>query len=114
MSHFPWWNHWPVAQLPNDGRRAMGPGRPGHSSLSQSIEDSEVVHRRDDGAFTAVTLVGLTPEPIGEIVTLARSWLSPAPLTLGGAGYASEGYDREERAYVVTRDRDRAARAPWS
>jgi hypothetical protein len=104
VSHFPWWNHWPVAQLPNDGRRAMGPGRPGHSSLSQSIEDSEVIHRREDGAFTAVTLVGLTPQPIRELVTLARSWLSPPPLTLGRPGYTSEGYDREERAYVVRRD----------
>jgi hypothetical protein len=103
VSHFPWWNHWPVAQLPNDGRRAMGPGRPGHSSLSQSIEDSEVVRRRDDGAFAAVTLVGLTPQPIPEIVTLARSWLSPAPLTVGSPGDSSEGYDRDERAYVLTR-----------
>ena len=103
VSHFPWWNHWPVAQLPNDGRRAMGPGRAGHSSLSQSIEDSDLIRQREDGAFTIVTLVGLSPEPIGEIVTLARSWLRPAALALGSPGYSSEGYDREERAYVVTR-----------
>jgi len=103
VSHFPWWNHWPVAQLPNDGRRAEGPGRPGHSSLSQAIEESEVVHARPDGAYEVVTLVGLTDRPIGELVPLARSWLRPPPLELEGDGFASLGYERRERAFVFER-----------
>ena len=33
-SMFPCWNHWPVAQLPNDGRKAPAPDRPSHSSIT--------------------------------------------------------------------------------
>jgi len=33
-SKFWWWNHWPVAQLPNDGRIAEYPDRPAHSFTS--------------------------------------------------------------------------------
>ena len=33
-SHFPWWNHWPVAQLPSDGRYCQAPDRPSHFSLA--------------------------------------------------------------------------------
>ena len=32
-SHFPWWNHWPVAQIISDGRHAQAPDRAAHSSL---------------------------------------------------------------------------------
>ena len=31
---FPTWNHWPVAQMPSDGRYASYPDRTCHSSLS--------------------------------------------------------------------------------
>ncbi|MHC4616476.1 MAG: hypothetical protein ACYTEQ_01850, partial [Planctomycetota bacterium] len=33
-SRFPWWNHWPVSQIPSDGREVVGTDRPSHSSLS--------------------------------------------------------------------------------
>jgi hypothetical protein len=100
-SHFPWWNHWPVAQLPNDGRRAMGPDRPSHSSLSQSIEESEVIYKQVDGSYTAVTLIGMTNEPIKNLVSLARSWNKSPNLTISGNGFSSQGYDKFQRAYVL-------------
>ncbi len=31
---FPTWNHWPVAQMPSDGRYAIFPDRTAHSSLT--------------------------------------------------------------------------------
>ena len=31
---FPTWNHWPVAQMPSDGRYASFPDRTAHSSLT--------------------------------------------------------------------------------
>ena len=34
-SVFPTWNHWPVGQMPSDGRYASFPDRTGHSSLTQ-------------------------------------------------------------------------------
>lgn len=32
ISMFPWWNHWPTAQKPSDGRYAMDSGQASHSS----------------------------------------------------------------------------------
>ena len=101
--HFPWWNHWPVAQLPNDGRRTGVPDRPAHSSLAQSIEDSPVIkHDKETGTFTAVSLYGMSEKSVSELVPLARSWNYPAKLNLAGNSFCSQGYDKYQRAYVLT------------
>ena len=36
-SMFPCWNHWPVAQMPSDGRYAKHPDRTSHSSLTSPM-----------------------------------------------------------------------------
>lgn len=36
--HFPYWNHWPVAQLLNDGRKGTRTDRPAHTSLTWFCE----------------------------------------------------------------------------
>ena len=73
ISRFPWWNHWPVAQLPNDGRQALDADRPSHSSLSQGMENSPVIHAHEDGTFSAVSLTGMTQHSIEWLVNLSRS-----------------------------------------
>ncbi len=101
-SHFPWWNHWPVGQIPNDGRRTGVPDRPSHSSLSQGLEDSPAIeHDPQKGTYTAVHLIGMTDGRIEELVPLARSWNRPAKLQPTNAGFSSRGYDRYERAYIL-------------
>ncbi|HUW20745.1 MAG TPA: LamG-like jellyroll fold domain-containing protein [Sedimentisphaerales bacterium] len=102
-SHFPWWNHWPVAQLPNDGRRTGVPDRPSHSSLAQSIEDSPIIkHDKQEKTYTAVSLYGMSEKYVSELVPLARSWNYPAELTLISGDFACEGYDKYQRAYVLS------------
>ncbi|HUT30485.1 MAG TPA: LamG-like jellyroll fold domain-containing protein [Sedimentisphaerales bacterium] len=101
-SRFPWWNHWPVAQLPNDGRRTGVPDRPAHSSLGQSIEDSRaIVHNEDNNSFTAVHLCGMSNRSAKELAPLAKSWNRPAQLVMTAGNFHSEGYDRYQRAYVL-------------
>ena len=34
FSRFPWWNHWPVAQVPSDGRYCQAADRASHFSLA--------------------------------------------------------------------------------
>jgi hypothetical protein len=99
-SHFPWWNHWPVAQIPNDGRRVSGIDRPSHSSLSQSQEDSEALIHTEDGRHISVSLVGMTDKPVTELVLLARSWLNPPEIINTGTDYISEGFNKFQKAYV--------------
>jgi len=99
-SKFPWWNHWPVAQLPNDGREVCGPDRPSSSSLSNRKPKPV---RGEGDSYIAVSLYGMTDGPVTDVVPLARSWNYPADLKLAGTGYESTGYDRYQRAYVLSR-----------
>jgi len=102
FAHFPWWNHWPVAQIPNDGRRAIAPDRPSHSALSQSMEGSEVIHANPDGSFEAMTLTGMTNQPVESLLPLARSWNHAPGLIPHGMHIKRAGYRKSERAYVIT------------
>jgi len=88
-SHFPWWNHWPVAQVASDGRHAQAPDRATHSSLVWGDPKGNAA------------LYGMTKEPAVSLVSLAKSWISPAELKVSGDKFASEGYDYKRRAYVV-------------
>jgi len=88
-SHFPWWNHWPVAQVASDGRHAQAADRAAHSSL--------VWGRPKGGA----ALYGLTNRPAVSLLPLAKSWISPAKLTVAGDDFVGEGYDYKQRAYVI-------------
>lgn len=88
-SHFPWWNHWPVAQTYSDGRSANAPDRASHSSLSWG----------DPGGEAAI--YGMTNKPAKSLIDLAKSWNYPPKMEVEGDAYESEGYDYTQRAYVL-------------
>ncbi len=48
----------------------------------------------------------MTDKPAGELASLAKSWLSPAELTVL-SGCSSNGYDKSQRAYVLEAKGDR-------
>jgi len=97
-SKFPCWNHWPVAQLPNDGRKAIVSDKPSHFSLCTS---RGVIRRTADGS-DSVYLYGMTDQPIDSLVPLARSWNSAPAATLAGSGFEGGAYDKNQRAYLFT------------
>jgi len=88
-SHFPWWNHWPVAQTYSDGRSANAPDRASHSSLSWGNPGGEAA------------IYGMTNKPAESLVDLARSWNYPPEMKVSGSAYRNEGYDYTQRAYVL-------------
>ncbi len=89
-SHFPWWNHWPVAQVASDGRHAQAADRAAHSSLVWG------------GPKGGAAIYGLTNKPAVSLLPLAKSWISSASLKVGGGDIVSEGYDYKQRAYVLS------------
>jgi hypothetical protein len=98
-SIFPWWNHWPVAQIPSDGRWATEPDRIAHSSLSTGLEwkNWEVT----PNSRTRIMLQGLTEKTPAELARFGRSWLR-APAITGAAGSSFHArYDQAERAYII-------------
>jgi hypothetical protein len=88
-SHFPWWNHWPVAQIISDGRSASAPDRASHSSLSWGDPNSDAA------------LYGMTNQDPASLVDLAKSWNRPPKMKVLGNGYIYKGYDHTERAYIL-------------
>lgn len=94
-SHFPWWNHWPVAQIISDGRSANAPDRAAHSSLSWGDPNGDAA------------LYGMTNQDPAHLVDLAKSWNRPPKMKLVGEGFISRGYDYTERAYILdTKDEE--------
>lgn len=100
VSAFPWWNHWPVAQIPSDGRYAVAPDRPSHFSLSWG---GPPIHKIGDNKYYATWLYGSTTQAAAELAPLARSWAQAPAMRLTGSGFTGGDYDRTQRAYVVQR-----------
>jgi hypothetical protein len=97
-SIFPWWNHWPVAQILSFGRYAVTPDRASHTSLTHMywppLEQTE-------NRITWVMFHGMSNKSAKDLVPLARSWLSAPKLEVTGSGFSNHGYDLTQRAYVV-------------
>lgn len=95
-SVYGWWNHWPVAQVPGDGRWVENNDRASHFTLTTFTQWKD--YYMDEHVKTRVMLHGMTQKQPEDLVPLAKSWLSPPELQL------EEGevfYEPAERAYLV-------------
>jgi len=93
-------NHWPVGQLPCDGRTSQASDHPAHF-LSFPISNPPI-HNNDTREWWN-GLYGMTEGGVDELLPLARSWNYPAELTVKSAGFRSAGYDRGQRAFLLAR-----------
>ena len=100
-SHFPWWNSWPVANIPTDGRFTSVSDRPAHTNVSSMAEwvDYEVgpeLRRR-------IMLHGVWDKNNKEeLVVLAKSWLRAPEIELKTDAFDDGKYVPHERAYYFT------------
>jgi len=97
VSKFPWWNHWPVAQIPSDGRYCQTSDRASHFSLAWGRPP---IHKEKD-VLWASWMYGATEDSPEKLVLLARSWVQPPELEVEGDNYISKGYDFTQRAYLI-------------
>jgi len=102
-SNFTAWDHWPVSQDKTWIRTVSDFNSPSSTSLS-NIKWQNYAH--DANSVSMIMMQGITDGSIGGLVPLARSWLEPAKLTvragLFGTTYVNHGYDRPQRAYVLS------------
>jgi hypothetical protein len=98
-SVFGWWDHWPVAQVPGDGRWVTTSDRPSHFNLTTFVQWKD--HQVTPKTRTRIMLQGMTAQGSDELVSLGKSWLRPAELSTTGRALISRGYDPAERAYVL-------------
>jgi hypothetical protein len=97
---FPTWNHWPVAQMPSDGRYASYPDRTAHSSLTHVGLPTYAEDHGDRPFQQKIMMEAMLDEDPMELIPLAKSWLNPPELTTGN-GCESKGYDRTQRSFVI-------------
>jgi hypothetical protein len=102
VSVFPWWNHWPVATKPTDGRYAQFADRPAHSSLSHWHWDA---YEMTDNSVTKLMLIGMTKEDTNELLTIAKSWIAAPELISKGRNISNSYYDQAEKAYKIKLDK---------
>jgi hypothetical protein len=81
------WNHWPVSQMPNDGRYAMRTDRVTHSALGGAGPSEYAIY-------------GFTNKEISELVPLTRFW-NRAPEINVRNGAATTEFKMSEKAYHV-------------
>jgi hypothetical protein len=91
-------NHWPVGQAACDGRTVQAPDRPTHF-LGFPI--SSPPRHEKDGRSWWNGLYGMTGLSMEQLVFVARSWNNAPLLESNSEGFASEGFDRGQRCYVL-------------
>lgn len=99
VSMYPWWNHWPAAQKPSDGRYAMADDNASHSSLSNINWDA---YELTENTHTKIMLHGLTNGKAEGLIPVTKSWSSPANVKSLPPQYSGGNYDPTERAYQMT------------
>jgi hypothetical protein len=99
-SHFPVWDHWPVNQIPSDGRFELFPDH--YASAAIMSPNPNAVWIEGPGPTkTTYFLFGLSDGSVEQLAQLDRSWLHPPNLKMEDDKIAST-YDPGQRAYLLT------------
>jgi hypothetical protein len=99
-SVFPTWNHWPVSQIPSDGRYASFPDRAACSSLTHVYLPDYQAQDGDRPFQEKLLMEGMSNASAKDLAPLAKSWLqAPTAEPLADCGDAA--YDPAQRAYVL-------------
>jgi hypothetical protein len=100
FSHFPVWDHWPVNQIPSDGRFELFPDH--YASAAIMSPNPNAVWIEGPGPTkTTYFLFGLSDDSIDHLAQLDRSWLHPPDLKMDDDKIAA-AYDPGQRAYLLT------------
>ena len=99
-SHFPVWDHWPVNQIPSDGRFEFFPDH--YASAAIMSPNPNAVWIEGPGPTkTTYFLFGLSDGSVEHLAQLDRSWLHPPNLKMEDEKIAAT-YDPGQRAYLLT------------
>lgn len=106
-SVYGWWDHWPVAQVPGDGRWVSMPDRPSHFNLTTFVQWND--HKITKKTRTRIMLQGMTDKKADELVPLAKSWVAAPKMKITSTAYKGGVYDQAERAYLIEKTGSRVS-----
>jgi len=96
-SIYGWWNHWPVAQVPGDGRWVVTNDRASHFNLTTFTQWKS--YSKNERTKTRIMLHGMTSQNATGLVPLANSWLNSP--SMYKQDKTAIPYDQAERAYII-------------
>jgi hypothetical protein len=100
-SIFHHWNHWPVSQGRTTCTRAPDSSRTAHTSLS--MWSHWELYRSTYNSKTRIMLHGMTDQKVKDLIGVAKSWISAPKMDVLSKNGTSNGFDMEQKAYVVKR-----------
>jgi hypothetical protein len=99
-SHFPVWDHWPVNQIPSDGRFELFPDH--YASAAIMSPNPNAVWIEGPGPTKSTYfLFGLSDGSVEQLARLDRSWMHPPNLEMADSN-VSATYDPAQRAYLLS------------
>jgi len=98
---FPSWNHWPVAQMPSDGRYSIYPDRTAHSSLTHIYLPVFREDRGEQPFYEKIMIEGMSNKSPADLLPLSKSWFNP-PVAVDNKGCSLPLYDKTQGAYIMT------------
>jgi hypothetical protein len=98
-SHFPVWDHWPVNQIPSDGRFQLIPDDFASAAIMSPNPKATWTELAEGKANTF--LFGLTRNA-DELALLDRSWLRPPSIQVAPNTLWHPVFDFDQKAYIFT------------
>jgi len=92
-------NHWPVSQIPCDGRFVLASDRVTSSAITSP--EPHLIRRVEDGAWEGRFILGLTDKPLDQLISFARFWLSPPEVKIDDDHFIYQGFYKNDRAYHI-------------
>jgi len=97
LSRFHWRNHWPVSQIPCDGRFVLANDRVSSSAIVSA--EPLLTRRKEDKALEGRFILGITDKPLEQLIPFAKFWLMPPEIRMDIDDFVYKGFDKNDRAY---------------
>ncbi len=98
-SHFHSRNHWPITQIPCDGRFVLAADQVTSSAITSP--EPPMMRRAIDNALEGRFVMGLSNKPIDELIPFASFWINTPKIEIISDGFSSNGFNRNERAFGI-------------
>ncbi len=105
-------NHWPVSQIPCDGRFVLASDRVTSSAITSP--EPEKKRRPGDNALEGRFILGISDKPVSELIPYAKFWMSPPDIEVQGNQFSCSGFDKNDRAYHFSKEAQSAAELKFS
>ncbi len=102
LSKFHWRNHWPVTQIPSDGRFILSNDRVTSSAITSPR--SGIKRETENGPLEGRFILGISEEPAEALVPFARFWINTPKLKINSQNFTYNGFSRNDRAYHFTKN----------